>query len=438
MALLSGNLLPASFRGVPFGVERDDLSGGRRAAIHQYYGRDTPWAEDLGRDARRFHFRGFLVQDDTVYRGGPIQAQRAAMLVALEAKGAGILTHPSFGVLKVQMLRFSIGQELTAARASQLDLEFVETGTQVFPSIPAVSSLLSSAGAAAAVGFAADAARVIAALSSDRRARASIAGTAATLSAAVVAAGDDATAMHRLAARLPGNFGRFAGGGNLGASGATVAAWPAGTTVRTLVETASADRTAISAAADALAAAIAAADLADDATISAGTDALLDALRRACADPRDVFRLMLVLIQLAGSIAAAEAPDRVIVQLFQRSAARQIALACAGYQPLSADDAEGWIARLANCLSALEFDAAGTDDESFAALQALRAAIVADLRGKAGTRAELIYLALPAPVPSLALAQRLYQDAARAAELEFQSACIHPLFLPTKFPVLAQ
>lgn len=438
MALFSGGLLPASFRGVPFAVERDELNGGRRAAVHQYFGRSTPWAEDLGREARRFRFRGFLVEGDRIYAGGPIQLQRALLLAACEAKGAGILTHPTLGVLKVQLLRFSIGQELSAARVSQIDLEFVETGKQQFPSLATAASLLGSAAAVAAVAIAVDVARALIAASSTQHPRADAAAAAATLSAAVRSAGADASALHRLAARLPGNYGRFAAGGNVGASGATAPRWPVGTTVRQLVVTASAERVAIEDAIAALADAIATADLSADDRIAPAMDQLLAALRAACSDPRDVFRLMRDLIALADGLVAAEGATAAIARLFQRGAARQIALACADYQPLSADDAEGWIVRLADMLSALEFDAAGVDDESYNALKSLRAAIVADLRDKAGTRAQLTDVTLPAPVPSLALAQRLYQDPARAAELEYQSGARHPLFLPTRFQALAQ
>lgn len=211
-----------------------------------------------------------------------------------------------------------------------------------------------------------------------------------------------------------------------------------GTTVRQLVVTASAERVVIEDAIAALGDAIATADLNADDRIAPAMDQLLAALRAACSDPRDVFRLMLALIALADGLAAAEGGTAAIARLFQRNAARQIALACADYQPLSAEDAEGWIIRLADVLSALEFDAAGLDDESYNALKSLRAAIVADLRGKAGTRLQLAEVTLPAPVPSLVLAQRLYQDPVRAAELEYQSGARHPLFLPTRFQALAQ
>lgn len=43
-------LQPASFRGVAFKVDGDDLQIGRRTVVHEYPGRDTPSVEDMGRD----------------------------------------------------------------------------------------------------------------------------------------------------------------------------------------------------------------------------------------------------------------------------------------------------------------------------------------------------------------------------------------------------
>ena len=95
MALLADGLLPASFRGVPFAVQASDAGIGRRIALHQYPGRDDPWAEDIGRQARRWRFRGFIVDSDVVFAGGPIQLQRTLLIAAFEAKGSGLLTHPT-------------------------------------------------------------------------------------------------------------------------------------------------------------------------------------------------------------------------------------------------------------------------------------------------------------------------------------------------------
>src|SRR5579871_3815536 len=95
------SLQPASFRGVPFGVLTDTDTFGRRLALHEYPMRDKPWAEDLGKRARRFQIAGFLITDSLVYGGGDVIAQRDAMAAAVEAAGAGALVHPTLGSVQV-------------------------------------------------------------------------------------------------------------------------------------------------------------------------------------------------------------------------------------------------------------------------------------------------------------------------------------------------
>ncbi len=52
---------PASFRGVPFQVEGDEATLGRRVQTHEYPNRDQPYTEDLGRATRRFQISAYLV-----------------------------------------------------------------------------------------------------------------------------------------------------------------------------------------------------------------------------------------------------------------------------------------------------------------------------------------------------------------------------------------
>lgn len=88
------NLLPAFFRGVPFHVERDDLTVGRRVQLHEYPQRDKPYAEDLGRAARKFTITGYVI-------GPGYMTLRDLLLGALEAPGPGCLVHPHYGPMMV-------------------------------------------------------------------------------------------------------------------------------------------------------------------------------------------------------------------------------------------------------------------------------------------------------------------------------------------------
>lgn len=51
MSLL--NLLPASWRGVPFAVTDHVTTVTRRQAVHEYPDREDVWTEDMGRGADR-------------------------------------------------------------------------------------------------------------------------------------------------------------------------------------------------------------------------------------------------------------------------------------------------------------------------------------------------------------------------------------------------
>ena len=77
------------------------------------------------------------------------------------------------------------------------------------------------------------------------------------------------------------------------------------------------------------------------------------------------------------------------------------------------------------------------DDDSFTALRGLRVAVVQDLTARGANLAPMTQVTTAEPTPSLVLAQRLYRDPTRAGELERESGCRHPLFLPQSFAALA-
>ncbi|MDT9170972.1 hypothetical protein RSW14_25545, partial [Escherichia coli] len=75
-------------------------------------------------------------------------------------------------------------------------------------------------------------------------------------------------------------------------------------------------------------------------------------------------------------------------------------------------------------------DAAGNtaQDDLYTALRTLRAAVVEDLRTRGASLAHVRTFTVAAPLPALALAQRLYRNAGRADELvgEAGDACVSP------------
>lgn len=80
--------------------------------------------------------------------------------------------------------------------------------------------------------------------------------------------------------------------------------------------------------------------------------------------------------------------------------------------------------------SAILVAADNNDAPAYEALIALQGAIANDLGTRARPLPRLVTYAFPARMPSLWLAQRLYQDPSRADELVGENSPIHPAFMP--------
>lgn len=124
--------------------------------------------------------------------------------------------------------------------------------------------------------------------------------------------------------------------------------------------------------------------------------------------------------------------------LFRRAAVVELARAAAAYQPTSYDDAVA-VRRAVVAAIEGEMDDAGDagDDGTYAALLALRTAVVRDLTARGADLAPLRQVTPPAALPALTLANQLYADATRADDLVARTDPAHPLFLPTSFRALA-
>jgi prophage DNA circulation protein len=125
-SLYEATLIPASFRGVPFAVLDIAIATGRRLAVHEYPFRDTPWAEDLGKRARRISFSAFVIGDDA-------DSQAADLLYACETKGAGMLVHPAYGAAMWQIDGCETIERWDKGRYVEFKLAFVEPGQVIYP-----------------------------------------------------------------------------------------------------------------------------------------------------------------------------------------------------------------------------------------------------------------------------------------------------------------
>lgn len=120
-------LRPASFRDVPFQVESDDMTVGRRVQVFEYPQRDKPFSEDLGRATREINIPGYVIGPD--YMAG-----RDALLAALETPGPGTLVHPWYGSLQVIAKPAKVSHSLDEGGMCRFSLVFVEAGELSFPS----------------------------------------------------------------------------------------------------------------------------------------------------------------------------------------------------------------------------------------------------------------------------------------------------------------
>jgi len=119
----------ASFRGVMFHVESGGRTSGRRSVVHEYPKRNDPYAEDMGRAARRWQFSGYLI-----YRPGnpnyEYTSQRKQLYEALENDDVAKLVHPVFAPGGMQALceRFTMTESREKGGYTQFEMQFVEAG----------------------------------------------------------------------------------------------------------------------------------------------------------------------------------------------------------------------------------------------------------------------------------------------------------------------
>ena len=87
----------ASFRGVPFYVSSIDTELGRRTVVHKFPGKEFAFVQDLGRDTNRFDVQAFVIGDN-------YHLDRDNLLDALLQEGQGQLNHPYRGILAVSIV----------------------------------------------------------------------------------------------------------------------------------------------------------------------------------------------------------------------------------------------------------------------------------------------------------------------------------------------
>ncbi|MBR8030789.1 DNA circularization protein [Burkholderia vietnamiensis] len=435
-------LRPASFRGVSFVSLGGSSSFGRRKQPHEYPQRDEPWVEDLGRGTRRIRMLGFVIGDNVI-------AQRDVMIAACEASGDGELVHPTLGRRTVSLMDFRSVEHWERGRYFEFQFEFIEGGPRTYPTAEAATlqSVLNSVtglNVAAALDFAQTA---LNAVSYGAAVLGSIVNTAVGWYTFATGLIGDARNLFQLLFSLPGDFGRFFGSATKPTFGRGQAApAPSGTTVQSLIESATAARANVTAAASALDAAARSFSASTIDNFTGAVRGVTAAMLAATNDPSDSVRLLAMLATFSASSdtttsvigTAMGDVEGACADLFRRTSIGAVAQASASYQPKSSDEAaqmRDFVTGLIDSEMAIAGDSGA--DQTYEALSALRAAVVADLNKRGAALSSIKTFEFAQPMPSLALATRIYRDPRRADELVSEADPPHPAFMPITFKALA-
>lgn len=130
MSVLSEQLQPASFRGVPFEVEASGITVGRRTVVHEYPQRDRPYVEDMGRATRNITLQCFVVGSDYL-------EQAQALMHELEEPGPGTLIHPWLGEMEVTITSVSELLFDQGLGVASVTITATEAGDLEFPAVTA-------------------------------------------------------------------------------------------------------------------------------------------------------------------------------------------------------------------------------------------------------------------------------------------------------------
>lgn len=427
--------IPAVWRGVPFLVRDSSLGVGRRNAVHTYPYRDDPWPEDMGRAPRVMTLAARLVGDD-------VYIQRALMAAACELEGPGLLIHPTLGPLQCSLVEPVVFRDKgVAQREVQFELVLMQAGSRLYPSLLLNTQNAIGIAVAAAVLAISD---VLVYELSGVTSTAPLIGLGAQNVAS--AWGASARAVPRDPGGIASETSGLSGYNGRYDSGMLAVAAAKSATVSSQRAAVVASRTTLDAAVAALTAQ--ALDiLADPASVMAAAADVISAVAAATISPADRIRLLAGLAAYQPYIATTTAPigaDLATVRTATGSALRRHALTglASAMQAASPDSAQQAQQLLTTFIALIDAEIIVTADNAesaaYAALRALRTAVVADLSARGAKLANIVTYSFNTRLPAIALAWRLYQDTSRTRELIARADAAHPLFMPTQFEALDQ
>lgn len=114
----------ASWRGVPFHVESDDVSVGRRLVVHQFPNRDRPFVEDLGEEAITYSVTAYVASDAAI-------GEASALVKACRTRGASTLVLPVEGAVRARCQSCTRTHDRDRMGYIAFGLDFVEAGVSL-------------------------------------------------------------------------------------------------------------------------------------------------------------------------------------------------------------------------------------------------------------------------------------------------------------------
>lgn len=118
--------LPASFNGLPFEVDETEDTFGRRGVQYEYPYQEDPFYIDLGRLARTYTVKGYVVGEDHV-------ARALAIVASAEKEGPATLIHPVLGFLNVAVETLTVTHKyIEKRRYTELEFKFFEVPSGSF------------------------------------------------------------------------------------------------------------------------------------------------------------------------------------------------------------------------------------------------------------------------------------------------------------------
>lgn len=121
-------LLPASWKGIPFLIRSEMLTeGGRRIVLHDYPNSSERFVEDLGQLPPKFSITAFVTGEDFIDRADQLER-------ALNEPGKGRLSMPTFGVRSLFALPYTKDASQKDVGEIRFELKFVAGRTVSGPS----------------------------------------------------------------------------------------------------------------------------------------------------------------------------------------------------------------------------------------------------------------------------------------------------------------